>query len=52
MASLYPARSIGADRRKGSLEVGKDADILITDESFRVRSTFVRGECVYEASEA
>ena len=49
MASLYPARSVGADDRKGSLEPGKDADVLITDGDFNVKMTFVRGECVYKA---
>ncbi len=44
MASLYPARSIGADARKGSLERGKDADFLITDRDFNVRAAFVRGQ--------
>ena len=44
MASLYPARSIGADDRKGSLEPGKDADILIADGEFNVRATYIRGE--------
>ena len=29
MLSLTPARLCGADRRKGSLAVGKDADILL-----------------------
>lgn len=47
MASLYPARSVGIDDRKGSLEPGRDADILITDEDFNVRQTFVRGERVF-----
>ncbi len=47
MASLYPARSVGADTCKGSLERGKDADFLITDADFNVRATFVRGERVY-----
>ena len=47
MASLYPARSIGADGAKGSLTPGRDADILIADADFHVRRTFARGECVY-----
>lgn len=47
MASLYPARSVGADARKGSLESGKDADILITDADFNIKATYVRGERVY-----
>ena len=49
MASLYPARSIGADGKKGSLAPGKDADIVIADPDFNVRRTFVGGECVYSA---
>ena len=43
MASLNPARSIGVDNVKGSLNQNKDADILITDEYFNVRATYVRG---------
>lgn len=46
MASLYPARSVGLDGTKGSLEPGKDADIVITDGDFNVRQTFVRGMSV------
>ncbi len=48
MASLYPARSIGMEALKGSLEPGKDADIVITDGDFNVKRTFVRGVCVFE----
>lgn len=44
MGSLYPARSVGADAKKGSLEPGKDADILITDRDFHVQRTFARGD--------
>ena len=43
MASLNPARAIGVDDRKGALAAGMDADILIADEAFNVRATFVRG---------
>ena len=46
MASLYPARSVGAEKEKGSLEPGKDADFLIADADFNVQATFVRGERV------
>jgi N-acetylglucosamine-6-phosphate deacetylase len=34
MASLTPARVIGVDDRKGSLEPGKDADLAIFDDDF------------------
>ena len=30
-------------------EVGKDADIVITDENFEVKKTIIRGETKYEA---
>ena len=48
-ASLNPATAIGVAERKGSLEVGKDADIIITDNEFEVKKTIIRGETKYEA---
>lgn len=48
-ASLNPATTIGMSDRKGSLEVGKDADIVITDNEFKVEKTIIRGEIRYEA---
>lgn len=48
-ASLNPATVIGVADRKGSLEQGKDADIIITDENFEVKKTIIRGEIKYEA---
>ncbi len=48
-ASLAPARAIGADDRKGSLEAGKDADIIITDGDFNILKTIIGGEVRYEA---
>lgn len=47
-ASLNPATVIGLDKTKGSLEVGKDADIIITDESFQVKKTIITGTVRYE----
>lgn len=46
-ASINPAKSIKVDDRKGSLEVGKDADILIADDDFEIINTFVGGHKVY-----
>lgn len=46
-ASLAPAKSIHVDDRKGSLEVGKDADILLADADFEIIKTFVGGNLVY-----
>ena len=47
LASLSPACAVGVSDRKGSLEAGKDADVVIADADFHVRRTFVRGECVF-----
>lgn len=47
MASLIPARAIGVDDRKGSIEAEKDADLVLMDEGFHVVSTFVGGERRY-----
>lgn len=41
--TLTPARIIGFDDRKGSLCVGKDADILIFDGGFNLEKVYVRG---------
>jgi len=49
MATLTPARSIGVANRKGSLEPGKDADIVFLDDDLNVLKTMVGGEVVYEA---
>ena len=46
-SSLNAARAIGLSAQKGSLEVGKDADLVLLDESFHVRSTIVQGEVVF-----
>ena len=49
MASLNPARAIGMDNRLGSLEAGKDASIIITDENITIKRTIKKGRTVYEA---
>lgn len=46
-ATLNPARLLGIDGRKGSLEVGKDADLVIFDENFTVHYTILGGKIVY-----
>ena len=48
-ASLNPATVLGLEKSKGSIEVGKDADIVITDDSFNVQKTIIGGEIRYEA---
>ena len=43
MVSLTPATILGVADRKGSLETGKDADIVILDDDLRVVHTIVAG---------
>ena len=47
MASYNPARVMGIADRKGSLEVGKDADIVIFNDNVDVAATMVGGRVVY-----
>ncbi len=46
MSSLTPAKIIGVDNRKGSLEKGKDADITIFDSNITIKKTIARGEVI------
>ncbi|GEL77774.1 N-acetylglucosamine-6-phosphate deacetylase [Tenuibacillus multivorans] len=43
MASVNPAKQLGVFEQKGSIAVGKDADLLIVDEQFHIEHTFCRG---------
>jgi len=46
-ASLNPARLLGIANRKGSIEEGKDADLVIFDPDFNVLYTIIGGDVVY-----
>jgi N-acetylglucosamine-6-phosphate deacetylase len=48
-ASLNPATTIGVADTKGSIELGKDADIIITDKEFEIKKTIIGGVTKYEA---
>lgn len=43
-ATLTPARAIGIDTERGSLEAGKAADVLVLDEDLNVKHVVLRGE--------
>ena len=43
MASLTPARVIGVNDRKGSIELGKDADIVIFNDDFDAQRVMIGG---------
>ncbi|HVU11328.1 MAG TPA: N-acetylglucosamine-6-phosphate deacetylase [Phototrophicaceae bacterium] len=46
-SSLNAARSAGVSGRKGSLEIGKDADLVLVDANINVQMTVAEGEIVY-----
>ena len=48
MATINPAVTINVDKDKGSLEPGKDADIIIIDREVNVYVTIVKGKVVYK----
>lgn len=49
MASETPARIMGIAGRKGTLEKGKDADIILFDDDICNRATLVEGRIVYNS---
>src|SRR5262249_47411915 len=48
--TLNPARALHLEK-KGSLEPGNDADIVVLDSRFRVVMTLVAGRIVFERKE-
>jgi N-acetylglucosamine-6-phosphate deacetylase len=48
MLTLTPARVIGVDNHKGSLEPGKDADLAIFDGNWTAWRTMIGGQWAYE----
>lgn len=46
--SLNAAQAINISDRKGSLEIGKDADLVIVDKDINVMLTMVAGKIVYQ----
>lgn len=43
MASMNPAKQINVYDRKGSIAVGKDADLLLVDDELNINETICRG---------
>ncbi|MBN9351870.1 MAG: N-acetylglucosamine-6-phosphate deacetylase [Chitinophagaceae bacterium] len=46
MLSLTPARIMKLDKQKGSLSVGKDADIVIFDKDIKIHTVIIAGNIV------
>lgn len=47
MASLNPAKAIGVDKNKGSIEIGKDADLLLLDKDINIKASVVGGNIIW-----
>ncbi len=48
MASTNPARNLNILHRKGSLDKGKDCDIVILDNKYNIVKTLCKGKVVFE----
>lgn len=48
MASSTPSEILGIGKQKGTLQVGKDADIVIFDSQINVEKTIIKGNLVYD----
>jgi len=51
MITLTPATIMNISDRKGSLTVGKDADIVIFDENISIHTTMIKGKVIYGNNE-
>ncbi|MCL5985602.1 MAG: N-acetylglucosamine-6-phosphate deacetylase [Actinobacteria bacterium] len=47
MATYNPAKLLGIDKDKGSIDVGKDADIVLIDEDINVFMTMIGGKILF-----
>jgi N-acetylglucosamine-6-phosphate deacetylase len=47
MCTLNPAQAIGIDSSKGSLEPGKDADLVVLDQNLEIQATLSSGQWTY-----
>jgi N-acetylglucosamine-6-phosphate deacetylase len=49
MITMTPASTMKISDRKGSLMIGKDADIVIFDDDINLHTTMVNGKIIYQA---
>lgn len=48
MASANPARVLGLEHVKGTIEAGFDADLTLLDQALTVQKTWISGNCMYQ----
>ncbi len=46
MASLTPAEAINIDDKKGSIELGKDADLILFDDEINIKCVLIEGKII------
>ena len=49
LMTANPARALRMDDRKGSIEAGKDADMVLLDDALNVVTTVGLGRVIYTA---
>ena len=52
VTSLTPAQAVGVADRKGSIALGKDADLVLLDDALNVRATVILGGLVPRSASA
>ena len=50
LTSLTPAKLLGLADKKGSIELGKDADFVVMSENLQVKKVFAQGEECFNAT--
>lgn len=48
MASTNPAKKLGVFNRKGSIEIGKDADLVVLNKDYEIVMTICNGRIAYQ----
>jgi N-acetylglucosamine-6-phosphate deacetylase len=51
MATINPAVALGIDGQKGTLEPGRDADIVICDRDLTISKVLVKGRVIHESKD-
>ena len=49
LMTVNPAHAMRMDDRKGSIEVGKDADMVLLDDDLNIAATIGLGRLIYQA---